>query len=134
MPISHLKLRIYYEDTDADGSVYYANYLKFFERGRAEYLREIKISQSDLVKKNISFVVKKLDIDYMKPIHFDDLLNIKTYIKSYRTTSMIFAQNIYHENGDLLCESSALIVFINLSKKKATAIPPEIIKELNRAL
>jgi len=74
--------------------------------------------------------VKKLEIDYMKAIHFDDLLIIKTYI----TTRLIFAQNIYHENGALLCESSALIVFMSLTLKKITAIPSEIIEELTRAL
>lgn len=74
--------------------------------------------------------MKKLEIDYMKAIHFDDLLIIKTYI----TTRLIFAQNIYHENGALLCESSALIVFMSLTLKKITAIPSEIIEELTRAL
>ena len=74
--------------------------------------------------------MKKLEIDYMKAIHFDDLLIIKTYI----TTRLIFAQSIYHENGALLCESSALIVFMSLTLKKITAIPSEIIEELTRAL
>ena len=78
--------------------------------------------------------MKKLEIDYMKAIHFDDLLIIKTYIKSYRTTRLIFAQNIYDEDGALLCESSELIVFMSLTLKKITDIPSEIIEELTRAL
>ena len=78
--------------------------------------------------------MKKLEIDYMKAIHFDDLLIIKTYIKSYRTTRLIFAQNIYDEDGALLFESSELIVFMSLTLKKITDIPSEIIEELTRAL
>ena len=78
MFISTLPVRIYYEDTDAGGVVYYANYLKFFERGRTEFLRELNIEQDTLLDKNIAFVVRKVEMDCIKSARFNELLSIKT--------------------------------------------------------
>ena len=62
-----IELRIYYEDTDAQGVVFYANYLKYFERARTEFLRKCGYLQNELLAKNIIFIVNKLDIHYKKP-------------------------------------------------------------------
>ncbi len=71
------KYRIYYEDTDAGGVVYYANYLKFFERGRTEYIRSLGISQMNLrEKEGIGFVVKTCEIDYKSSAKLDDLIRV----------------------------------------------------------
>jgi len=130
---STLPIRVYYEDTDAGGVVYYANYLKFFERSRTESLREIDVHQSELLKQNIAFVVKKVEMDYIKSARFDDLLLVKTWVESHRKASLVFKQEIFHENGDLLCTATTLIACVNLQRMKPTAIPVEIIKELNCA-
>lgn len=133
MLTTKLPVRIYYEDTDAGGVVYYANYLKFFERGRTEALREINVNQSELLKSNIAFVVKKVEMDCVKSARFDDLITVKTSVKSLRKASLIFEQQIIHENGDLLCLSTTQIACVNLEKMKPTAIPTDIIKELTCA-
>ena len=133
MLTASLPVRIYYEDTDAGGVVYYANYLKFFERGRTESLREINVNQSELLQSNIAFVVKKVEMDCVKSARFDDLITIKTRVKSHRKASMIFEQEIVHSNGDLLCKSTTLIACVNLEKMKPTAIPVNIIKEITCA-
>jgi len=130
---STLPIRIYYEDTDAGGIVYYANYLKFFERARTESLREIDVHQNELLKQNIAFVVKKVEMDCIKSARFDDLIIVKTTVSSYRKASLVFKQEIFHENGELLCVASTLIACVNLQKMKPTAIPAEIIKELTCA-
>lgn len=133
MPSSTLPVRIYYEDTDAGGIVYYANYLKFFERGRTEFLREFKIEQDLLLLKNIAFVVKKVEMDCLKSARFNQLITVKTEVVSVRKASLIFKQKIMHENGELLCQATTLIACVNLQKMKPTAIPAEIIEVMSRA-
>ena len=133
MLISTLPVRIYYEDTDAGGIVYYANYLKFFERGRSELLREFNIDQAFLLESNIAFVVKKVEMDCVKPARFNQLITVKTSIVSCRKASLLFQQEISHENGELLCQASTLIACVNLQKMKPTAIPAEIREVMSSA-
>ena len=131
MLISTLPVRVYYEDTDAGGVVYYANYLKFFERGRTECLRERKIEQDALLEKNIAFVVKKVEMDCVKPARFNQLLSVITEVESFRKVSLVFKQQIFNESGELLCQASTLIACVNLQKMKPAAIPAEIIEEMS---
>ena len=80
--MSQHRFRVYYEDTDAGGVVYYANYLKFIERGRTEYLRELGFNQDSFAKeKNIVFVVKSISADYISPAYLDDMIEVQTSIK-----------------------------------------------------
>tara|TARA_R110001583_G_scaffold63563_2_gene185949 strand:+ start:14626 stop:15042 length:417 start_codon:yes stop_codon:yes gene_type:complete len=130
---SILPVRIYYEDTDAGGVVYYANYLKFFERGRTEFLREFDIQQDTLLQDNIAFVVKKVDMDCIKSARFNQLLSIETEVSSQRKASLMFTQQIFNENRELLCKADTLIACVNLQKMKPIAIPTEIIEVITRA-
>ena len=94
MSVNNFNYRIYYEDTDAQGVVYYANYLKFFERARTDYLRDLEISQSQLIKEeNIIFVVRRCEIDYFRPAKLDDMLNIDVQIKEVTSTRIKMLQN-----------------------------------------
>ncbi len=131
--MSTLAVRIYYEDTDAGGVVYYANYLKFFERGRTEFLREFNIQQDILLEKKIAFVVRKVEMDCIKSARFNELINVKTTITNRRKASLTFKQEIFHENGELLCQAETLIACVNLQKMKPTAIPAEIIEVISSA-
>ena len=133
MLISTLPVRIYYEDTDAGGVVYYANYMKFFERGRTECLREINVEQDALLEKNIAFMVKKVEMDCIQSARFNQLLSVKTEVESYRKASLVFKQKIFNESGELLCKASTLIACVNLQKMKPTAIPAEIIEVMSSA-
>ncbi len=133
MLISTLPVRIYYEDTDAGGVVYYANYLKFFERGRTEFLREFNIEQDALLAKNIAFVVKKMDVDYVKSARFNQLVTVKTEVLACRKASLRFKQEVLHESGELLCQATTLIACINLQEMKPMAIPGEIIEVISSA-
>jgi len=129
--ISTLPVRVYYEDTDAGGIVYYANYMKFFERGRTEGLREINVEQDELLEKNIAFVVKKVEMECIQPARFNQLLSVKTEVESYRKASIVFKQQIFNESGELLCKASTLIACVNLQKMKPTAIPAEIMEVMS---
>lgn len=85
--------RVYYEDTDAGGVVYYANYLKFFERARTDFLRVLNISQSDLAtKENLVFVVRKCEVEYVSPARLDDVLEVSVEVKNISAASISMYQ------------------------------------------
>ena len=117
-----LELRIYYEDTDAQGVVFYANYLKYFERARTEAL--IKIGLSNLkIRDNFKalIIVKSCNIDYKKSAYLEDELNIKSYILSLTKTSIVMSQTIT-KNKIVIVEAKIHLVFVN-EKAKPTKIP-----------
>jgi acyl-CoA thioester hydrolase len=128
-----MKIRVYYEDTDAGGIVYYANYLKFTERGRTEFLRNLGISQFDIYKNlNIKFIVHSLSIDYINPALLDDELIVETSIINIKKASIDFNQIIYKILNDKkvdIVKSKCKIVCIN-SNQKINAIPDFILKKL----
>lgn len=108
-----LQIRVYYEDTDAGGIVYYANYLKFFERARTEWLRQLGVNQSELaVSAQRAFVVKQVEIQYNKPAALDDLLNIHSRISHLGAASIHFHQEAWL-NGELLCSSAIQVVCVD---------------------
>ena len=88
-----IKYRVYYEDTDAGGVVYYANYLKFFERCRTDFLRHHSVNQKELAQKESTlFVVRKCNIDYILPAKLDDLITVTMSVKEVRAASIILNQ------------------------------------------
>ena len=100
-------LRVYYEDTDTGGVVYYANYLKFFERARSEWLRSAGIAQQVLTEQeHVMFVVKNAAIDYHLPAKLDDQLEISVRVEKLGKASVNFYQEAWRQNKDareLLC-------------------------------
>ena len=97
-----LNLRIYYEDTDAQGVVYYANYLKFFERARTEYLREFGYLQNELLKNKTIFVVNKIDVHYIKPVYLDQIIEVQSKFDFVKNASFSLFQTIVSSN-DIKC-------------------------------
>jgi acyl-CoA thioester hydrolase len=94
-------VRVYYEDTDSGGVVYYANYLRFAERARTEWLREKGYKQADLWdKQGIGFVVRKCNIEYFKPAFLDDILQIETSVVEKSSSSIKMQQIITKLNDD----------------------------------
>ena len=90
-----ITIRVYYEDTDLAGVVYYANYLRFIERGRSEALRDLGIDQAALKRDlGLVFVVRRLTIDYLAPALFDDLLEVRTRVIRLRGASLEMAQEV----------------------------------------
>ena len=120
------KIKVYYEDTDAGGVVYYANYLKFLERARTEAL--IKIGLSNLkIKNNFKslIIVKSCNIDYKKSAYLEDQLNIKSFILSLTKTSFLMSQTIF-KNKILIVEAKIHLVFVN-EKGKPIKIPKLVV-------
>lgn len=91
-----LPLRVYYEDTDASGVVYHANYLRFFERARTEWLRALGLGQERLMRDlGIAFTVANLEIDFRAPARLDDALEIRTEVQQIRRASIVFEQTLF---------------------------------------
>jgi len=123
-------IRVYYEDTDAGGLVYHANYLKFAERARTEMLREVKIEQLILKNDyNIQFIVKNLYIDFFKPAQLDDLLTIKSVILKVSLAKVIMEQLIY-KKMTLLAKIDVTLGSIN-TKGKPSRLPKIVLEKLN---
>lgn len=117
IPPHSISYRVYYEDTDAMGLVYHANYLKFAERARTEYLRSLGISQSRVMEsENILFVVYQMQVQFKMPAKLDDLLTIDTTITDVKKASLKMHQIISLEKTQLTTLTS-WIACVNLDKK-----------------
>ena len=124
-------VRVYYEDTDAGGVVYYANYLKYLERARTEYLRSLGIEQDELERKeNIIFAVHSMTIEYLKPAFFNELLDVSAIIAELRKASVCFQQTVSNQQHDILCRAQVKVACINSKTLKPVSIPEFITKEL----
>lgn len=93
--MSHdFSLRVYYEDTDLAGLVYYANYLKFIERARSEYVRELGIDQAAMKADGLVFAVSRVEADYIQPAKYDDFLNVRTEIQRATAARLTLKQQV----------------------------------------
>ncbi len=127
-------VRVYWEDTDAGGIVYYANYLKFFERARTEWLRDKGVHQQALREKsNGIFVVQEAQVRYLQSARLDDLLSVSTVITEQGRASMRLRQQCSLQNAaqaQLLCEATIRIGWVNASTQKPLRIPQELLDAL----
>lgn len=121
-----ITFRIYYEDTDAGGVVYYANYLRFLERARTEVLRDLGFEQAQLLRENrIAFAVRSLSVDYLKPARLDDLIEVTSSIGKLGRAQMLFQQQIARQ-GEILLDAQVRVACIDPVHGKAVAMPKEI--------
>ena len=119
------KVKVYYEDTDTGGVVYYANYLKFLERARTEALYSIGFSNTKIKKNyNSLIIVKSCNIDYKKPAFLEDELTIRSFVKSITKTSF-FMNQIITKKDHTIAEAKIHLVFVN-DKGKPVKIPEKI--------
>lgn len=124
-------VRIYYEDTDAGGIVYYANYLKFAERARSEYIRSLGCCQRDALENDdkFGFAVRHVDIDYQAPAVLDDALVVTCEVREIGGASALMFQQIWR--GDkVLTELAVKVVYLSLNKKRPVRIPEELVKKI----
>ncbi|CAH0649385.1 MULTISPECIES: tol-pal system-associated acyl-CoA thioesterase [Pseudomonas] len=125
-PFVH-RCRVYYEDTDAGGVVYYVNYLKFMERARTERLRHLGFSQSQLAEDNLLFVVHSSEARYHAPARLDDQLRVTAQVLELNRASLRFVQQVWRENDEtLLCEGQFLVAAVRADTFKPRAIPPQL--------
>lgn len=129
-----LPVRVYYEDTDAAGIVYYANYLRYIERARTEWLRALGYDQTQLAReRGIAFAVRDLNAEYRQPARLDDALDIVSELESVGRAQMVFLQRA--ERGtDVLFAASLRVACIDAARLKAAAIPNDIRTRLTALL
>ena len=125
------EIKVYYEDTDSGGVVYYSNYLKFLERARTEFLSSIGLSNKKLLNEyKTLIIVKSCNIEYLKSAKLEDKLKIYSSIESFRKASFIMLQNIKKDN-DLIIKAKLKLVTVN-QKGKPIKIPTVLEKEFTR--
>jgi acyl-CoA thioester hydrolase len=119
MPTHRQTIRVYFEDTDAAGIVYYANYLKFAERARTDMLRELGVSHAEMMNRDgLVLVVRRCEIDYLKPAKLDDLLTIETEAAKLGGASVELRQRVLRDH-EVLAELKVLVVCIGKDGRPA---------------
>jgi acyl-CoA thioester hydrolase len=121
-----VEVKIYYEDTDCGNVVYYANYLKYMERGRTEYLADLGFSVSELASQGTVFVVARVEIDYRSSARLGETIVVKTWISEMTRTSLLFGHTMTDKaSGRLIAEAQARLVCVD-PNGKIKRIPQEL--------
>ncbi|WP_408033579.1 tol-pal system-associated acyl-CoA thioesterase [Tepidimonas charontis] len=124
-------VRVYWEDTDAGGIVYYANYLKFFERARTEWLRQLGLEQQVLRQRHGGmFVVAEAHVRYLRPARLDDALHIVTTSTELGRASVTLAQRAEHTDGTVLCAGQVRIGWVEVATLRPARLPSELARAL----
>jgi acyl-CoA thioester hydrolase len=122
-------VRVYYEDTDAGGVVYYANHLKFAERGRTELLRFLGFENKSMLDKHgVIFVVRHLEANYIKPAFLDDFLKVDTVITEVKNASVVMKQKISRENQEIFLMNVTLVC-VDMATRKPAGLPAKVRQE-----
>jgi len=114
--IHRKEIRVYYEDTDMAGIVYYANYLRFIERARSDWVREVGIDQLALKEAGVVFAVRRVEADYIAPAHYGDVLDVRTTLESLSAAKMVMLQEVWCGEQQLFT-AKVLIVCIGAGGK-----------------
>ncbi len=125
-------LRVYYEDTDSGGVVYYANYLKFMERARTEWLRSLGLEQDELIAQDaVIFAVRSVQVDYLLPARFNEALTVSVDVLEQGRASLIFEQIIRKNNDEtILCRGQIRLACLDSNTFKPRALPALLVAEL----
>ena len=125
-----LPLRVYYEDTDSGGVVYYANYLKFMERARTEWLRSFGLEQDELSRRDgILFVVRSARVEYLKPARFNDSLEVSVMLGRRGPASMVFQQEV-RRSDEILCTGEIKIACLDAAAFSPVPMPTHIVSRI----
>ncbi len=124
MPIHRYRLRVYFEDTDAGGVAYHANYLRWAERARTESLRDIGLPHSLLMERHASLlVVRRLDVAYRRPARLDDAVTVETRVLKLGAASVAVGQDVVGEDGGLLARLTVGLVCVAMGDLRPTPLP-----------
>lgn len=127
-------VRVYYEDTDAGGIVYHANYLCFMERARTEWLRHLGIELDRLKEREgLLFAVSRMHVEYLRPARFNDQLEVSVKILRLGRASMQLVQEVTRQGGERLCIGTVRIACVDASSLRPRPIPSVILKEIDVA-
>jgi acyl-CoA thioester hydrolase len=125
-------VRVYYEDTDLGGVVYYANYLKFLERARSEWLRQLGVSQTRLLEdERLLFAITAVEVRYLRPARFEDALEVSVRLQRLRRASMEFRQAIHRvgDSRELLCTATVTAACLDADRLRPRPLPAHLFRE-----
>jgi acyl-CoA thioester hydrolase len=126
----NIESRVYYEDTDAGGIVYHANYLKYMERARTEWVRALGISQHNLLEQSLAFVVIDMNIAFKQSARLDDLVQISCEVIHKKRASLVFAQEVKRDDV-LLVKAQVKVACVNTKYARPIAIPKELLNAID---
>ncbi len=132
MLVNETKIRVYYEDTDQMGVVYYGKYLRYYEIGRTEMIRNLGISYKQIEDSGILLPARSVKINYIKPAHYDDLLTIRTIVDQIPKVKFLIKGEIYNQNNELLNEGEVVLVFFNGKTNRPCKAPEVFINTLKK--
>ncbi|HEX5742586.1 MAG TPA: thioesterase family protein [Flavobacteriaceae bacterium] len=129
--ISHLtQIRVRYSETDQMGYVYYGNYAQYFEVGRVEWLRNLGISYKTMEDEGVMLPVINLQVTYLKPAKYDNLLTLKTTLVKKPSVRIEFTYELFNEQEELLVIANTELVFIDIFKNKPTKSPAQLLQKI----
>lgn len=128
MKVYEFTVRVRYAETDQMGVVYHGNYAQYFEMGRVEWLRNLGVSYKWMEENGVMLPVVSLEMNYKKPARYDDLLTVKTILKSQTSVKIEFDYEIYNEEKQLLTTGYSMLVFVDM-KTGRPIIPPSYVSE-----
>ena len=127
-------VRVYLEDTDTQGFVYYANYLKFMERARTEWLRAMGFEQTDLLNAyRVLFAVTEVFVKYHRPARFDDELRVGVTMTQLRAASLRLNQPVWRQPQELICHAEVKVACLDATTDRPKALPTTVLAELKKA-
>ena len=122
-------LTVFCEDTDFQGIVYHANYLKYFERARTQFLIDQNISQIALASSNLAFVIRDINLRYLTPAKLEDKLVVSSSVQCISRARLLFSQQIINPKNDtIICRGEIEVCFLDLSKNKPKSFPENLLK------
>jgi acyl-CoA thioester hydrolase len=130
MKTDKIQFRVRYGETDQMGFVYYGNYAQYFEMGRTEWLRKLGITYKKMEEDGIMLPVMNLNINYLKPAKYDDLLTLKTILIKIPSAKIEFSYEVFNEENELLTTANTTLVFVNMKTNKPTRAPEYVLKKL----
>ena len=128
------QVRVRYAETDQMGVVYHGNYAQYFEMGRVEWLRNLGISYKWMEENGVMLLVVSLTMNYKKPARYDDLLNVKTILKSQTSVKIEFDYEIYNEDNELLTTGYSMLVFVDMKTGRPILPPDYVVEKINSFL
>lgn len=130
MIVTETKIRVYYQDTDKMGVVYYGNYARYYEIGRTEMIRDLGYTYRQMEQEGIMLPARSLKINYFKSAYYDDLLTVRTIVDSIPKVKFPIKTEIYNEQGELINSGETVLVFYSAKTNKPIAAPKFFVERM----
>lgn len=129
-----IHFRVRYAETDQMGYVYHGNYAQYFEMGRIEWLRKLGVSYKGMEDSGVILPVINLNINYLKPAIYDDILTLKTTLDSKPTARIVFSYELFNEKKELLTTATSTLVFVNKENNRPIRAPKYLLEKLDASI